>query len=264
MDGRLTATVIAYRRPGTHAGWRWVLVPVAALLVSLIGSAACYWQTSVTLGLFLGPLLLSTLFTPPLILCENQWRARVSVLCALLLGPITVWLLVANTVSLYHTLLCGLVLAGWLSVVSGCSLLLRELHLVPVLASTVTVAVSLIWLTWPVWLSPVLVAHPRGGMAGLDACWNRHEFGCPSIRLLGFAHGRVGLHLPIPDSSEPGRCLPTFTIHLALFAPAWLDWSGTSIRQLPYCQIEESLRCQWRRNTIVALLFAVMWIFRST
>jgi hypothetical protein len=141
-----------------------VLVPVAALIVSLGSSAICYSQTGLTLGVFLGALVLATLFAPPLILTENAWRSCLSVLVAIVLGPTIVWLSVANNthlVTFHQVLQCAMVLAAWVSVVSGTALLLHEFRLVPALAATVTVVVSSLWLTWPIWLSPMLAGHQR-------------------------------------------------------------------------------------------------------
>jgi hypothetical protein len=139
----------------------WPAVP--ALMVSLAASAICYWQTSATLGLFLGPLILTTLIIPPLIVGESGWLACLSVLLGVVIGPSIIWLTVANTkvVDGHQVFLCAMVLAAWLSVVSGGALLLRAARVVASLAVTVTVIVSCVWLTWPIWLSPLLASHER-------------------------------------------------------------------------------------------------------
>jgi hypothetical protein len=149
----------------------WALVPVPGLIISVGASAMCYWQTGLTLGLFLAPLVLATIFAPCLILTEKHWRTRPTVLLGLISGPALVWLAVArNThiITLHQVLLCVLVISAWLSVICGGSLTLRELRIVPNLAATVTVLMSFIWLTWPIWLSPALAGHQRA-VAWL--CW---------------------------------------------------------------------------------------------
>jgi len=152
---------LSYSHPVARRGVRSILVAIPALVLSLSASAICYWQTSVTLGLFLGPLVLTTLFTPAMILSHDEWRGRLSVLTALIIGPGIVWLSVANNITFHQVFLCELVLAGWVTLVSGGTLLLRESRIVPILAGTVTLFIACLWLTWPIWLSPALPAHQR-------------------------------------------------------------------------------------------------------
>jgi hypothetical protein len=139
-----------------------VMVGVPALLLSLGSSAICYFQTNLTLGLFLGPLILTTFFAPALVLAERDWHARLSVLFWLIVGPTTVWLLARNhVIEIQEVALCTLVLAAWLSAISCVAVTLHKFQIDSTLASTVTVIASLGWLTWPIWLSPLLASHQR-------------------------------------------------------------------------------------------------------
>jgi len=156
-----TSSGMSLRHARSQKHLRSLVVPIPALIVSWGVSAICYWQASATLGLFLGPLILATLYVPPLILSENGCVARLSVLVAVIIGPTLVWLSVGNkqVINPHQLLQCMLVMAGWVSAVSGGTLILRELRVVPILASTVTIIASLFWLTWPIWLSPILASH---------------------------------------------------------------------------------------------------------
>jgi cytochrome bd-type quinol oxidase subunit 2 len=101
--------------------------------------------------------------TPPLALSETGCLSRLSVIAALVIGPAIPWLLACNNhiVTVHQVCLCTLVLGAWIAAVSGGTLMLRELRIVPSLASTVTVVVSAVWLTWPIWLSPLITSHHR-------------------------------------------------------------------------------------------------------
>ena len=142
--------------------WLYIGITLPPFLLSVTASAICYRQTSTTLGLFLGPLLLGTLFVPSIALTHDRWLARLSVLAAVIIGTAVVWLSVGSKqVEFRQVFLCTVVLGTWLSAVAGGAFILREIRIVPAMASVIAVIVSSAWLTWPVWLSPVLASHQR-------------------------------------------------------------------------------------------------------
>ena len=69
-----------------------------------------------------------------------------------------VWLVAAfrPEITLLQWLYSYMLLIAYATLIAGMSTALLRLRLVPVAASAITVIFSLIWLTWPVWLSPYL------------------------------------------------------------------------------------------------------------
>jgi hypothetical protein len=77
---------------------------------------------------------------------------------SVVLGASAIWLASARAadVSVLEWFRCVLVLAGFVTVLAGIALLFRSFKLPAPLASALTVVPALLWLTWPVWLSPWL------------------------------------------------------------------------------------------------------------
>lgn len=136
------------------------------LLVGLIGVpllisiAAAVWCRSVVgpnLGLFLGSLLLASLIAPPLALLGGCGRAWVPTL-AVVLGIAGVWsaCLSAADVNLWEWLRCCLVLATFVCALAGISALLSGVGMPAAPAGAIATILGLLWLSWPVWLSPWL------------------------------------------------------------------------------------------------------------
>lgn len=128
-----------------------------ALLLSVLAALWCRWTVGANLGLFLGTLLLITLCTPALVLAASRriaWAPAASVA----IGAGLVWALFASAADLTKTewFRCWLVLAAYVIALAGLASLLHALGLPAALASTMTVLLGLLWLAWPVWLSPWL------------------------------------------------------------------------------------------------------------
>lgn len=130
---------------------------IPALVISALATLWCRWMTGASLGLFLGTLLLIALCTPQLVLSvpiRFTWVPTTSIV----LGAGAIWLASAPAadVSVLEWIRCALVLAGLVTALAGIALLLRSFNLPAPLASALTVLPALLWLTWPVWLSPWL------------------------------------------------------------------------------------------------------------
>lgn len=115
------------------------------------------------LGLFLAALLLITLCTPPLALSvpiRRAWAPTASII----VGASIIWAIAASAADVLATewLRCCLVLAAYVIALAGLSLLLRSIGFAAPLTSAVTVLLGLLWLTWPVWLSPWLTGPLAG------------------------------------------------------------------------------------------------------
>jgi hypothetical protein len=141
---------------------RFILLIVA----SLASSAACWWAAGDSLGLFFGGLFAVTFLTPAGVLAqENPWRAVGG--WAAVVGPIAVvWILpvlkALDTPGQWMQAV--LVLAAYSMAIGGIALVLARAGCPVIFAAATAVVLGLAWLTWPIWLSPILV---RGGLGGV-------------------------------------------------------------------------------------------------
>lgn len=128
-----------------------------ALLLSIAAAAWCRYTTGPNLGHYLGGLLLATLIAPPLSVSEKPIRAWVPAL-GIVLGIALVWAasLHAVDVSGWEWLRCCTVLAAYVLALAGLASLLHSLRIPIAPAAAIPILLGLLWLTWPVWLSPWL------------------------------------------------------------------------------------------------------------
>ena len=91
-------------------------------------------------------------------LTQQTLKSRLLVAGCVVDGIGAIWLfaIASPQISFVQWLLCYLVLIAYATLLSGMTLALLKLRLVPLAASAITVVCSLIWLTWPVWISPYL------------------------------------------------------------------------------------------------------------
>jgi hypothetical protein len=136
------------------------IVPVITCVAfGIVATLISYFASGARLGLLFAPLLLATLFTPPLLLAGHsswgilQWLAIVLAIAG-------VWLFTSGLL-VSEWAACTFVLAAYLSALAAVALLLVRFIIPPILASASTVLLGLAWLTWPVWLSRALTG--RGG-----------------------------------------------------------------------------------------------------
>lgn len=142
------------------------------------------------LGVYFGTLLLASLVcphmaalptmdprmksgtgVPPVLSSQKHGRdARATGIFRPPLIPISLWLgitvgwclsLNSPDVSIFNIVLCLIVLAAYLSAMTGVVSVMRRLGLSPILAGAVVAAGAIAWLTWPVWLSGLL-SGPHG------------------------------------------------------------------------------------------------------
>lgn len=128
-----------------------------AFLISIAAGAWCRGAVGPTLGLFLGSLLMTSLIAPPLALARGIRKSWVPA-CGVFLGMALVWAasLSAADVTVFEWLRCCLVLATFIVGLAGMTTLLSALGMPRSPAAAVTILLSLLWLSWPVWLSPWL------------------------------------------------------------------------------------------------------------
>ena len=128
-----------------------------SLLISAAAAGWCWWAAGPGLGLFLGPVLLATLYVPPLVLAEAR-ADRWLVVLSSTAGNAIVWAaaVVTADVTVWEWLRCCIVLAAYVFALGGAACLLKIARLPLTLAYGIPTIIGLLWLTWPVWLSHAL------------------------------------------------------------------------------------------------------------
>jgi hypothetical protein len=141
---------------------RVTLNPLVACTIAMLVSGAltglCAVFCGLSLALFIGGLFFLTTILPPLILTQATLQRRLLVAGCVVDGIAIVWLtaVFSPQVSFMDWLGCYGVLIAYATLLSGVVIGLTRLRLPSLTASAITVTVSLVWLTWPVWLSPYL------------------------------------------------------------------------------------------------------------
>jgi hypothetical protein len=138
---------------------RWIsqalVNAIPALIVADLATCWCWWATGAGLGLFLGAILLLTLYTPPLALSQRSDRAWIAALGAAIGASIVLGVSIAPAdVDAGECLRCALVLAAYAFALSGFAITLATIRFPAPVAGGITVVIGLLWLAWPVWLSP--------------------------------------------------------------------------------------------------------------
>jgi hypothetical protein len=134
---------------------------VPPLLLSFGLTVACHLTVGPTLALFFAGVVVATLLVPPLSLTRGDFLGQLLVVAGVLDGIALGWLIAtadplvtfADCLRAYGLLL-GYGLALW-----GLTALLARAGVAPVLAPAVVVVVAMLWLAWPVWLSPWLAGR---------------------------------------------------------------------------------------------------------
>jgi hypothetical protein len=136
------------------------LIPAAlAALTTLV----CLRAAGATAGLFFGGFAFAALTAPPFAAAERTLRGRLLVGAAVTAGTALVWLVALRDpfVTIRHWLVATTVLATFVGAAAGAAAALRAARLPASLAAAATVLLLLLWLTWPVWLSPHAAGRER-------------------------------------------------------------------------------------------------------
>jgi hypothetical protein len=142
-------------------------------ILSAIAAVACYLSAGPTLGLFLGGLVMVSILTPPLILAEEQSTHRLLALGAIIVPFILIWLLapIRSETRISEWLESSIVLIAYATALAGLSAGLRLARLSAALSAALTVTLALLWMTWPIWLSPTWNGEEStAGVARLVVC----------------------------------------------------------------------------------------------
>jgi hypothetical protein len=134
-------------------------------LAGVIAGAACLGAARGSLGLYLGALAMLTILLPPLAAAQIDRLGASLAAAAVIDGIALVWLaaVFAGVATISQWLQAYVVLAAYGLFLLGLTcLLVRFAH--PLAAGAAVCIVGILWLTWPLWLSPWLA-----GAAGAHA-----------------------------------------------------------------------------------------------
>jgi hypothetical protein len=195
-----------------------------AFFIQFIASLLCRAVAGISLGLFFGGVAFATLLVPPLTAREASIAKRVLVPILVTGGTAVVWLTAwGDLLSLPQWLACCATLLTYSLALGGICSLLLTFRFHPAIAGATVTMLGLLWLTWPVWLSAVLLrssgdawiawlvpAHPlfaiNGALAHFDT-WDRNPLAYTRLTVLNqdvfyalphsvgwsvFAHGVLG------------------------------------------------------------------------
>jgi hypothetical protein len=186
-----------------HPNLRWCLHPAAVgLLLAVVAATLCRVFAGVSLGLFIGPFAFTTLIVPPLaVVEEKQVAAQWLVPLAVCVGSAVVWLsALGQLLTFSQWVACCVALLAYAGALCGVASLLVTPRVNPFLAAGLVTVLGLLWLTWPVWLSPQLLkpggdelvswlvpAHPLFGVNGVLlhlGTWDRHDIAYEKLTVL--------------------------------------------------------------------------------
>lgn len=194
---------------------------IVVFALAALATAWCWWLGGAGLGLFLGGILLSAIYLPPIALAQSG-ASRWATLVAATAGIITIYLLslAQADVTAGEWLRCSLVCLAFSFALCGLATFLTLLRLSAATAALFTVIFALGWLTWPVWMSPWLTqrivdwlvpAHPLLAVNGVLqhlGSWDRAPI---AYRQLTILNQDIPYHLP-------RSIIPAVVVHAAIGA----------------------------------------------
>ena len=138
--------------------WPALIFP---LLLSLAAGTLCYIAAGVSLGLFLGGLILIPLLKAPLVAAETTWLSRALAAFGISHGVAGVWLFAILKADLDLNLFAAsyLTLITLVFAIAGFTVMLQRFGFGPLAAGAIATTLTLAWLTWPLWLSPALLGQ---------------------------------------------------------------------------------------------------------
>jgi hypothetical protein len=177
-----------------------------AVLISIGATLWCWWAVGGALGLFLGAILLLTLYMPGLSLAGHsalRWIAPVAASA----GVGLVWLFAISgaDVTWGEWVRCCLVLGAYAWCLTGFVVLLSAARIPAALSAGITLLLGLLWLTWPVWLSPWLTqgladwlvpANPLLAINGVLRHLGTWDHGSLAYSSLTVLNQDISYHLP--------------------------------------------------------------------
>ena len=197
-----------------------LVVAIPPFVLSVALTIACYVAADASLGLFFGGTLVATLVAPPIVLAHEMLARRAFAYAGVVDGVGLVWLVAAlrSETTVGEWLACYVLLAAFVLAVAGFALMLQRLRVNAFFASAAAVVTGLLWLTWPVWLSPWLAgdrgaavvawlapAHPLLAINGVLL-----HLGAWGEQQLAYHLTNLGQHVPY---RLPATALPAIVAH---------------------------------------------------
>ena len=194
---------------------------LVAFALAALATAWCWWLVGAGLALFLGAILLSALYLPPIALAQtgaSRWAAPGAAAAGIAI--IYLLSLTQADITAAEWLRCSLVCLAFSFALCGFATILTLLRLSAPTAALFTVIFALAWLTWPVWMSPWLTqtkvdwlvpAHPLLGVNGVLqhlGSWDRAPI---AYRHLTILNQDIPYHLP-------RSIIPAVVVHVAIGA----------------------------------------------
>jgi hypothetical protein len=144
-------------------GCFWASLHREAREVTMQGRTVTVHDSTPTLGLFIGGLVVATVVTPGMVVAERKWLGRVVAWAGVVDAIILVWLgaVVSGVISVGDWGEAVVVLVAYAGAVAGVGLGLAWVRVPAVFAAAITVVVGLGWLSWPVWMAPWLTGENR-------------------------------------------------------------------------------------------------------
>jgi len=193
-----------------------------ALLISAGATIWCCWAVGANLGLFLGSILLLTLYTPPLVLAEKYQSRWIAAACVVMgVAIVLAFAIISIDVTIFELLRCVIVLGAYAFALTGFASLLTAARFPASIAAGITIFLFLAWLTWPVWLSPWMTQRmadwltPANPLLAINGVvkhlgpWDRAPIAYRSLTVL---NQDVPYHLPT-------SIIPAILLHLVIGAP---------------------------------------------
>jgi hypothetical protein len=196
-------------------------IPVP-LGLGLIAGVACWLAAGPSLGLYLGGVAMLAILLPPLVAIQQDRLHAAVAAGSTFNGIALVWLLAAlgGGSALLAWLQAYVVLAALATLLVGLTWMLVRFAR-PLIAGAATTTIALLWLAWPLWLSPWLTG--QGGERAVARLTRIHPFMAINIALrdLGvwvqtpfmYAHSALGQDVPF---ELPRGILPCVLSHAAV------------------------------------------------
>jgi hypothetical protein len=186
-----------------------------ALVLSLATAMACYLAVGVTLGLYFGGLIFTSILVPTCCMTEQRVVSRLLVAAAVADGTAIVWLVCVfiSSTTLVQWLMCYAVLLAWAMALVGLCAIISPTrpNRASIPGSAIAMFLSLAWLTCPVWLQTraavVVPVHPLFALNRVLL-----DLGLWTIRPIAYRY-LVSLGQDVPYEL-PGTIIPMLVLHL--------------------------------------------------
>lgn len=210
--------------PSSPSLRRWLLCAAGPFALAAASAGLCYAAAGTSLGLLFGGLIFAALLAPPLVLSETCLMRQCLVAAGIADGIAMVWLagVFDSAWSVRQWLTCYLLLAAWVAALGGLVVCLWRCGLGRITASAAGVVLAILWLTWPVWLSPWLNGRrgeaiaawltPPHPMMAINAVV-QDQLGIWSQQTLAYHLTNLGQHVAY---TLPGGIAVAATVHLTI------------------------------------------------